>query len=148
MDKERKPVGKKQEAGAGPDLGKLFKSSPTKIPRVARELALAAAPAVRWRDLALISGLVFLLVLSAYLITLWGGLVFNDATTLAFISSVRSWDDFWPRVWLEAIQSPLSQQWLKATYAWDFQAAGWQPAWYHLVNVGLHLIACLYFLAL
>jgi tetratricopeptide (TPR) repeat protein len=84
------------------------------------------------------------LVVVCFLDSLPGELVFNDRSTLQFLSTIRDWDYFWTDLWTTALTRPLTQQWLKATYAWDFQAAGMHFIWYHVVNVGLHLVSCIY----
>ncbi|HEY9870184.1 MAG TPA: tetratricopeptide repeat protein [Candidatus Obscuribacterales bacterium] len=142
MSKGKKQAG--QAKGRGWDLARILKTSPTKIPKVAKEAAIGAPPPVRWRTLCLMALALAGLVVACFLDSLPGELVFNDRSTLQFLSTISDWDYFWTDLWTRAFTRPLTQQWLKATYAWDFQAAGMHLIWYHVVNVGLHLVSCMY----
>lgn len=142
MSKGKKQAG--QAKGRGWDLARIIKTSPTRIPKVAKKAAIAAPPPVAWRTLGLMALALAGLVVACFLDSLPGELVFNDRSTLQFLSTIRDWDYFWADLWATAFTRPLTQQWLKATYAWDFQAAGMHLIWYHVVNVGLHLVSCLY----
>jgi tetratricopeptide (TPR) repeat protein len=131
------------------DLAKLLNLSPTKIPKVTKEAAQAVGhPALEWKRLGIFAAIISLVVVIAYANSLWGQLVFNDGPTLAFITSTKDWDAFWSQLWAQALAVPFSQQWLKATFAWDYQSAGMNLFWFHTVNVGLHLATCLYLFAL
>lgn len=131
------------------DLAKLLKASPTKIPKVAREAAAAEGhPPIEWKRLWIFAAIISLVVVVAYANSLWGQLVFNDGSTLAFIASTKDWDAFWSQLWGQAMAVPFSQQWLKATFAWDYQSAGMNLFWFHTVNVVLHLVSCLYLFVL
>jgi protein O-mannosyl-transferase len=101
-----------------------------------------------WKLLTWMSVAIALLAVLAHAIGLGGQLVFNDQSTLAFSSSIHDWDVFWSELWAAFFTKPLSQQWLKATYAWDMQQGGMDIVWYHTVNLILHMLSGVYLFAL
>ncbi len=87
--------------------------------------------------------LVLILITYAYAMT--EQYVFNDPLNYSAINSVRDKSNFWLRLFVTGLSSPFSQQWLKATYAWDIGSIGFAPGWSHAVNICLHVLSCLYF---
>ncbi len=143
------PKGDRPSEKPAVDIARLSKARPTRIPRVSRD-APSGTPAqpVRWKLLFALSGALAAIVLAAYLNTLWGGLVFNDRYTLGFLSTLTKPEVFWNSIWKDSFTRPLTEPWLRASYAMDFHNYGASFGWYHLVNVFLQLCACLYFFLL
>ncbi|MBX9877319.1 MAG: hypothetical protein K2Y22_02575 [Candidatus Obscuribacterales bacterium] len=96
---------------------------------------------INWKFFYMLLSSIVVIVFAAHLSGLWGGLVFNDLETLKFLSTVQDSHTFWSGLWTQAFKTPLTQQYLKATYAWDYEAAGFSVVWHHIVNLGLHLVA-------
>lgn len=96
---------------------------------------------INWKFLGMLLGATVVIVLAAFINSLWGQLVFNDSETLKFLSTVQDSRAFWSNLWAQAFKTPLTQPYLKATYAWDYEAAGYSVVWHHVVNLGLHLVA-------
>jgi tetratricopeptide (TPR) repeat protein len=145
MDKKKPP----QESAAGSsDVFKLWKARPSRIPRVTKETIHQGDPKVDWKLFSIIVGVITAIVAAAFVNSLWWPAVFNDNFSLDFIAKVTNWDAFWSGLWAQAAAMPFSQPWLRATYAYDFQSAGFNLMWYHFVNICLHLLACIYLFAL
>ncbi len=96
---------------------------------------------VDWKFLGMLLSSIVVIVLAAFINCLWSPLVFNDGETLKFLSTVQDSNTFWSSLWTQAFKTPLTQQYLKATYAWDYEAAGLSVVWHHVVNLGFHLVA-------
>jgi len=89
-----------------------------------------------------------LLIMICFVYTMTADYVFNDVTNFTSLRNAKDFGEFWLNLFQTALSSPLSQQWLKATYAWDLQSFGGNaPGWSHAVNICLHIFTCLYFYA-
>jgi tetratricopeptide (TPR) repeat protein len=86
-----------------------------------------------------------ILILITYAYAMTEQYVFNDSLNYSAINSVRDKSNYWLRLLVTGLSSPYSQQWLKATYAWDIGSFGFAPGWSHAVNMCLHIMSCLYF---
>src|SRR5262249_36158993 len=100
---------------------------------------------INWRLLWLLAAIVAFVAALVNGAGIWNGFVLSDQENLNQVLNVQEIDQFWTRLWANAVYTPLSQQWVKATYAWDSQSFGASPAGYHLVNVLLQAFACVYF---
>lgn len=95
-----------------------------------------------WKWLLILAGVLALLVGAVYANTLWMGLVFNDYATLGQLK-MQDPEAYFSSLWLDAFTRPLSEPWVKASFALDLTNYGSNFGWYHLVNLFLHLSACL-----
>ena len=127
-----------------PDILRLLKSKSTRIPKAASGDVKRAKNALDWKALVVLAGIIVAIAFCTFVWSLPGTMVLNDNQALRNIFEVQDWNSFWGQTWGQMLSRPLTQQWLKATYAWDFQSAGPNLLWYHAVNIGLHITACLY----
>lgn len=101
-----------------------------------------------WKHLFIMVGIVVLLAVVPFLNTINSPLVFNDFVTMSFIPSLSDKAQFWSQLWSHAWQAPLTQPWLKATYAWDVinsqTSKGYSLPWLHIANIGYHAMASVY----
>lgn len=87
--------------------------------------------------------LVVVLLLYAY--TMTSQYVFNDALIYSSVNAFKDKSTFWYKLLMSAVSAPLSQPWLRASYAWDITSFGFAPGWAHAVNICLHAFSCIYF---
>ncbi len=80
-------------------------------------------------------------VLICYTNTLWYGVTLNDNITFAQLNLDEP-SQFFSKLWAQALLQPLTQPWLRASFALDLINYGSTFAWYHLVNVFLHASCC------
>jgi tetratricopeptide (TPR) repeat protein len=148
MAKGKQSKGKSQKPL--PDIAKLGNAKPTRIPRTAKtvEQVVPPAPGVNWRLFWIFLSVLLPLVGIVYANALYGQLVFNDTANFNAMNQAQNVDNFWATHWAQAITKPLSQGYVTATYAWDLKSFSWNPSWPHLVNIILHLFACVYLFAL
>lgn len=140
-----KKSSKKETAGFS--VSNLFKTKASKVPLKHQDRSEATLEGgVHWKELSYLFGLVAGVVIVTYLLSVFGKAVFNDYYTLRAIqiqkqSATAGWIE-------QFLANPLSSQWLQTSFAWDYQLAGANLAWNHIVNICLHLMACLYLFAL
>jgi len=147
MAKGKQPKGKSQKPL--PDISKLGKAKPTRIPRIAKTVEqIIPPPPVNWKLFWLFFALLVPLIGIVYANSLYGQLVFNDPGNFDGIYQAQNADNFWLAHWAETISKPLTQGYVFATYAWDTKSFNWNAGWSHFVNVVLHLWACFYLYAL
>jgi len=130
-----------------PDLAKLGKARPTKIPRNVKEAAevvVLTKKKVHWKLFFGLAGACIFLCFAAYGITVWNGLALADSGQFQALQQGLQSQDFWLDHWSDAVARPLSEGWTRATFAWDLTSFNWNPGWSHLVNICLHAFTCLY----
>ena len=98
-----------------------------------------------YKRLAIDAGILCLIVLVTYAVSCIGGFVFNDHYIDNFLAIGLSEESFWSNLIIRAISQPLSQPWIIASFAFDLQNFGFDPSWYHVVNIILHFASCFYF---
>ena len=98
-----------------------------------------------FRRIAIDAGILALLVLIAYGASLLGGFVFNDHYIDKFLLIKVSEESFWSNLVMRGIIQPLSQPWITASFAFDLQNFAFDASWYHIANMILHYLSCLYF---
>lgn len=123
-----------------PDISKLSKVSPTKIPK-GKKPKEQTRERINWKLLSFSALGIILLIVLAYGNSVLNDFVFNDHSN---VKSIDNPDLFWLSLWSQAAMQPLAVPWLVSTYAWDTQWFGMSPVWFHIVNVCLHITACLY----
>ncbi|MGH9552030.1 MAG: hypothetical protein ACRD3W_21770, partial [Terriglobales bacterium] len=137
----------KSPGKALPDISKLSGARPTKIPRAvkkAEEIAAITTPKVDFKIVALGAAALFVLVGIVYANSIYGGLVFNDATQFGHLAQLQKTEGAGLELWAQALSKPLTQGWVALTMFWDLQSFRWNPGWSHVVNVFLHFFASLY----
>lgn len=128
-------------------IEKLAKAVPTKIPVARHFVDTSKIPwkdPVNWQRFGLCCALIFFLSFLTYSIALFGNLVFNDHINVRVLTTANNDTAFWATWVMDAIAAPLSQPYARATHAWDLASFPDTPAWYHLVNIALHIVSCLY----
>lgn len=106
------------------------------------EVKILKLEAIDWHKGVKISAVALVVVLSSYLITLWGGYVYCDSFNLTpFRTITREWGSSLLYMLAEAFVSPLAQPLVRMTYATDI-AFGTisSPAVFHGDSVCLHII--------
>ncbi len=91
--------------------------------------------------LGIIAGIIFL----TYFITLTAQFAFNDEYLKSITSTQINDENFLGSLWLPAMFKPLTQPWLRLSFFLDYKSFGFEPSWYHLVNMILHIASCSYF---
>jgi len=127
------------------DLSALSKSKRTSLPEVAKTAEQIHDPGVSGKKLLIQNSCVALFATAVFFLSLFGKFVFMDHLLIGPFSSVAAQTGFTKENFLGAIISPLSQSWLKTTYALDLSSFVQVPFWYHAVNVILHVLTCVYF---
>ncbi|CAN5327476.1 hypothetical protein BH10CYA1_BH10CYA1_30080 [soil metagenome] len=84
------------------------------------------------------------LILLTYAYAMTSEYVFNDTLNYGLVNSLKEKSTFWTNLVVHGFAAPLSEPWLKATYAWDISSFGFAPGWSHAVNICLHVLSCLY----
>ena len=141
------------------DISQLAKVTPTTTPRTWRrasstsiiappsewEASVARADKVNWKKLLGFSAIIFLIVLGLYAWSLSAGYVFNDPINYSILTTSSSDSDFLGKLFLNAFQFPLTEQWVRLTYALDkISFPQGNVPYFHLVNITLHAVACIY----
>ncbi|MBI2809865.1 MAG: tetratricopeptide repeat protein [Candidatus Melainabacteria bacterium] len=119
-----------------------------KIGHVPKKSApLAHVPAQRKPKTVILMASCFALltvVLLTYAYAMTAEYVFNDTLNYGLVNSLKEKSTFWTNLVVHGFAAPLSEPWLKATYAWDISSFGFAPGWSHAVNICLHVLSCLY----
>jgi protein O-mannosyl-transferase len=126
------------------DISKLSRVRPTRVPSAS--LLKEVRPQItNYKKLAIHAGILCLIVLLAYGASVIGGFVFNDHYIDHFLAINFSDESFWSNLTVKALSQPLSQSWITASFVYDLQNFGFDPSWYHIVNIILHFLCCFYF---
>jgi tetratricopeptide (TPR) repeat protein len=139
---------KKTKIVTGLDISSLSKVRPTKIPQAKTAAALADDEPIAFKKIAIHLGIILGIILIAYGYSAFGQFVFQDSFIQDVLKNKIAAENFWLDLFLKAMVSPLTQSWLLASFALDFQSYATQPAWYHIINIILHAAACFYFYCL
>ncbi|HEY9760497.1 MAG TPA: tetratricopeptide repeat protein [Oculatellaceae cyanobacterium] len=129
------------------DISKLSKVKNKKIARTFRRKQVIEPDAkldINWRKLWAYVGIIGVSTLIVYGTSLFGKTVWNDALNFQIKTMALPVDTIWLNLVALAQKSPLSQPWVQATYFWDTISFPGNPAWYHVVNVSLHAMTCIY----
>jgi tetratricopeptide (TPR) repeat protein len=86
-----------------------------------------------------------ILILVTHLYSMTSQYVFSDTLNYAAVNNFKDKSSFWMKLLYSGITAPLSQPWLRSTYAWDISSFGFEPGWSHAVNICLHVLSCIYF---
>lgn len=115
------------------------------VPKKTAPAALAPAPRKPKTVILLASCFVLLtLILLTYAYAMTSEYVFNDTLNYGLVNSLKEKSTFWTKLVVNAFAAPLSEPWVKATYAWDISSFGFAPGWSHAVNICLHVLSSLY----
>jgi tetratricopeptide (TPR) repeat protein len=147
MGKKDKRKGNKQPSGADFDLAQLSKLKASKLfksKKTVKEPQILTTNKVDWKWLGLACLSISLIVILLFANTIVAKPIFNDYHTLSLFGTLNNWTEFWLSVWSDLFIRPLSQPWLRISYALDLKNYGNAFVWYHAVNVFLHLLSCLY----
>ncbi|HEY9785139.1 MAG TPA: tetratricopeptide repeat protein [Candidatus Obscuribacterales bacterium] len=137
----------KKSSSAAADAQVLWKVRPTKIPKAAppaKEEEIEVKEPVPWRRFSVLASAIIWIALGAHMAGLFGGEVFNDQYFLQPVKAMEDSQRFWAELIANGLQHPLSQPWMRASFAWDFRSAGTSAVWFHSVNLGLHIATSLY----
>ncbi len=126
------------------DISKLSRVRPTRIPSVVT-VEETHKQRTSYRRLAIDAGILCLIVLAAYGVSILGDFAYNDRYILSFLVPKQTEESFWSNLVVKAISQPLSQPLITTSFAFDLQNFGYESSWYHVVNIVLHLLCCLYF---
>lgn len=130
------------------DTNKFFfsKARPTRIPSASSRVEnISTEQKINYKRLGIDAAILCIIILLAFGISTIGGFVFNDHYIDNFLGFKISQTNFWPNLIIRAISKPLSQPWIIASFAYDMQNFGADISWYHIVNLILHLLSCIYF---
>jgi tetratricopeptide (TPR) repeat protein len=128
----------------GLDFAYLGKIRTTRVP-FGRSASKIHKHKIRWRRLTIDAAILATLIIITYAASCLGGFVFNDHY-IDNVLTIRSTDEnFWSILVMKAIAQPLSQPWIVAGFAFDLLNFGLEAVWYHIVNIILHFLSCLYF---
>lgn len=143
----------KKSAKSEPDVSKLWKASPSKIPKkaltpdVQKEEVEQKYP-IPWRQLSIMAMLIILVGVIAHISGLFGGPVFLDNYNLGHLQVIEDADRFFAGLFATGFLHPFTQPWLKASYAMDVQQSQMSFVWLHFVNLVLHVLTSLYLFVL
>lgn len=84
------------------------------------------------------------LILLTYAYSMTSEYVFNDPLNYGLVNSLKEKSTFWTKLVVNGFAAPLSEPWVKATYAWDISSFGFSPGWSHAANICLHVLSCIY----
>ncbi len=101
----------------------------------------------RWQPFLILLSVISLAVIICFSNTLWMGMVFNDKVTFAQLGMTEP-QMFFPKLWEDAVLDPLTQPWLRASFALDLGNYKAAFGWYHFVNMFLHMSASVALFAL
>ncbi len=134
----------KKPINQGIDISRFAKARPTRIPS---GLSVTELRPLRtnYQRLAIDAGILCLIILIAYGVSVIGGFVFNDHYINNFLGIQLSEDSFWSNLTIKAISQPLSQPWIIASFVYDLQNFATDASWYHIVNLILHFLSCFIF---
>jgi tetratricopeptide (TPR) repeat protein len=104
-------------------------------------------PELDWRFVLIAGVCVTMLAFVTHIITVNGGLVFNDRYNLAFLFDKQTLQLLSEQIVSDLFAKPLTQPWLKASLITDCGDYGNNYMWYHAVNILLHVAASGYFFA-
>ncbi len=137
---------RKTKLSTGFDLSKWPTARPTRIPRAvsASELQVGETP-LHLKTIARHLGIIIAIIFLIYFITITAKFAFNDEYLKSITSSQVNDEHFASNLWLQTILKPLSQPWLRLSLFLDYKSFGFEPSWYHLVNIILHMASCCYF---
>jgi protein O-mannosyl-transferase len=156
MPANRNPKGGKRRAKKALDISKLSKLTLTRIPRtwraaestaVASDFQLPAftADKIEWKKLAGFCAIIFLVVFLLYGWSLNGSYVFNDSINYNVLATATSDNEFLATLFNRAVITPLTEPWVRLTYALDsISFPKGNIPYFHLVNIALHAVACIY----
>src|SRR6516162_6720903 len=139
---------KRSKIVTGVEISNLSKARPTRIPQAKVVDSEVVSDPINFKKIALHIGIVLAIVLVAYGNSAIGQFVFQDNYIQEVLKSKITSDNFWTELYLKAAAMPLTQPWLIASFALDFQSFALQPVWYHLVNIVLQAASCVYFYCL
>lgn len=145
MAKNRSEKGKKTSKER-PDVSKLAKARPGKVPRVQPKEVVEAPrkkPNYRWLCYAAFGILV--LGLFAFTNCMTNDFVFNDHFNYLIVQEICQDGKFWTNAVSSAVVSPLSQQFVKISFAFDLLGFGTNAAYSHAVNIFMHIFTALLF---
>ncbi len=129
------------------DISKLARVKNKKIARTFRRKAILEVETkldIRWRRLWAYAAVIAVSTLVVYGTSLCAHEVFNDPINMQIKTLGPQPDAVWLQLVAMAQQIPFNQPWTQATYYWDTQSFPGIPAWYHIVNVMLHLLSSIY----
>jgi tetratricopeptide (TPR) repeat protein len=128
------------------DISKLAKVKNRKIARTFRrkEILQSAKIVINWRKLWAYSGIIAIATLLVFGTSLFGGMAFNDAINIQIKTLAYPVDTLWLQLISMVQAKPFGEPWVLATYFWDTLSFPGNPAWYHFVNISLHLTTCVY----
>ncbi len=115
------------------------------VPKKSAPVAVASAKRAPKTVILMASCFALLtLILLTYAYAMTSEYVFNDTLNYGLVNSLKEKSTFWTNLVVHGFAAPLSEPWLKATYAWDISSFGFAPGWSHAVNICLHVLSCLY----
>ena len=99
---------------------------------------------IKFRVILIELAFVCLVALLTFAPSLASQFVFVDTyVTGPFASNLRA-DNFWTELFMQSLIRPLSQPWLRLSFAQDLGYVGAEAIGFRLVNVILHILSCLY----
>jgi tetratricopeptide (TPR) repeat protein len=129
------------------DISKLSKVKNKKILRSFRKKAKAEPPPklnINFRLLWLNAAIITVFVLLLFGPMLFANMAFNDLINIQIKSKAELPDGLILQIISDGLKHPLTQPFVQGTFAWDTLSFPGRPAWYHLVNITLHLVSCIY----
>jgi tetratricopeptide (TPR) repeat protein len=129
------------------DISKLSRVKNRKIARTFRRKQIIEPDAkldINWRKLWAYVGIICISTLVLYGTSLFGRALWNDPINFQIKTMAVPVETVWLNLIALAQRSPLSQPWVSASYFWDTVSFPGNPGWYHLVNIFLHGLTCIY----
>jgi tetratricopeptide (TPR) repeat protein len=127
------------------DLAAFSRTRATSIPETALTAEQVRVAAVSSKKLLIQLSIVAMVVVLVYIPSLAGRFLFMDEFLMGAFQGQTKQPNFWNDVFSGIVLNPLSQAWLKTTFALDLASFARAPFWYHAINVSLHALTCVYF---
>jgi tetratricopeptide (TPR) repeat protein len=127
------------------DLAAFSRARQTSIPDKALTPEQIQVVRVSGKKLLIQLTIVALAALLIYVPSLFSRFVFMDHYLLGPFSGQTMEPNFWKDTFFGITLNPLSQAWLKASFAMEVGAFERSPFWFHAVSVSLHIFTCVYF---
>ncbi len=99
---------------------------------------------IDWKLLAIFAAIAASLAIAAHINSISNTIVFQDRATLTPIASVLKEDALWRGIGTDLLTKPLTQPWVRVSYALDWVNYKTTVSWFHAANVAVHTLTTLY----
>ncbi len=148
MPEGKEPFSENRKSSKVSNFSRLAKAVPHRVPRAqskVEEFKAEPIEPIDWKRLLACCGILLLSIYLLYGLMLTGRPVFNDEINWQALTTASDDNSFWLMLLSKAFGLPLTEPWVRLTYALDVVSFPRAPAFYHLVNISLHTVSCIYF---